>query len=60
VTHPAAAIDQLIALAGITPDEDELQAMVDALPVQREAVAALYRVPGVRYEVPCLTWNAIP
>jgi len=54
------AIAQLIALAGITPNEEETQAMVDALPVNRASVDALYAVPGVRYEVPCLTWSAVP
>jgi hypothetical protein len=57
---PAAAVTHLFVLAGIAPDEEEVQAVVDALPASRESVAALYRVPGVRYEVPALMWSAIP
>jgi hypothetical protein len=60
MTDPAAAVAALAALAGFTPDEEETQALVDALPVSRESIAALYRVPGVRYEIPTLTWSAVP
>jgi hypothetical protein len=60
VDNPAATVAQLFLLAGIAPDEDETLAVVDAMPVQRESIAALYRVPGVRYEVPALMWSAVP
>jgi hypothetical protein len=60
MNDPAAAVAQLAALAGFTPGEDERQALVDALPVTRESIAALYRVPGVRYEIPALMWSAVP
>ncbi|MCW2598904.1 MAG: hypothetical protein JWM02_733 [Frankiales bacterium] len=54
------AVQALLGIAGITVHADEEAAMVAAFAAQRTAVAALYAVPAVRYELPALTWSAIP
>jgi hypothetical protein len=46
--------------AGITPSPDEIDTMVTAYPTAREATAALYTVPGVRYEDPAITFDPRP
>jgi hypothetical protein len=43
--------------AGISPSADEIDAMVTSYPTAREAAAALYSVPGVRYEDPAITFD---
>lgn len=43
--------------AGISPSAEEIDALVDAYPTARAAAAALYTVPGVRYEDPAVTFD---
>lgn len=43
--------------AGITPTPDEIDKMVESYPQSRLAAAALYSVPGVRYEDPAITFD---
>lgn len=40
----------LLSMHGLRPDESEVDAVVASLPMVRAVVAALYAVPGVRYE----------
>jgi hypothetical protein len=51
------AVEQLLATAAVTPNEAEVAAMVEAFTLSREAIDALYLVPGVRYEVPGLGFS---
>lgn len=43
--------------AGIAPTAEEVDTMVAAYPKARQAAAALYTVPGVRYEDPAITFD---
>jgi hypothetical protein len=43
--------------SGISPSAEEIDAMVTAYPTARAATAALYTVPGVRYEDPAITFD---
>jgi hypothetical protein len=43
--------------AGLSPDTDEIDVLIAAYPTARAAVAALYTVPGVRYEDPAITFD---
>jgi hypothetical protein len=47
----------LLAMAGIAPSDAEIGAMTAAYPVNRRLAAALYTVPGVRYEEPAVTFD---
>lgn len=59
-TSSQSAVDQLLAIAGVSPGSSETAAMVDAFAGARTSIEALYKVPGVRYELPALSWSAIP
>lgn len=43
--------------AGISPTQDEISMLVASYAEQRLAVAALYAVPGVRYEDPAIEFD---
>jgi hypothetical protein len=47
----------LLQMSGLTPTPDEIDTMVTAYPLARQAVASLYTVPGVRYETPAITFD---
>jgi hypothetical protein len=47
----------LLKMSGITPSEAEIDAMTASYPMNRQMVAALYTVPGVRYEEPAITFD---
>jgi hypothetical protein len=47
----------LLKMSGITPSEAEIEAMTASYPMSRQMVAALYTVPGVRYEEPAITFD---
>ncbi len=51
------AVLTLLQLHGLTPSATEIDAMVAGFPAARAAVAALYTVPGVRYEEPAVTFD---
>lgn len=55
---PQAAVDLLLDLAGIPASPDEREAMAATFAASRVSAAALYTIPGVRYELPALTWSA--
>jgi aspartyl-tRNA(Asn)/glutamyl-tRNA(Gln) amidotransferase subunit A len=58
VDAEVAAIRHLLAESGITPDERELLGIAEGSFRNRSAAAALYAVPGARYEEPALSWTA--
>jgi hypothetical protein len=47
----------LLKMSGLTPAPDEIEVMVAGLAPSRAAVAALYTMPGVRYEEPAVTFD---
>jgi hypothetical protein len=47
----------LLQMSGLNPTTDEIDAMVTAYPLARQAVESLYTVPGVRYETPAITFD---
>jgi hypothetical protein len=59
-TDVAQTVTTLAALAGLTPSPEEMAAFVRSYPTTRASLDALYAVPGVRYEEPCVVFSAIP
>ncbi|HZE47963.1 MAG TPA: hypothetical protein VE074_00300 [Jatrophihabitantaceae bacterium] len=47
----------LLQMSGLSPTEAEVEAMVASYPASRQMVAALYSMPGVRYEEPAVTFD---
>jgi hypothetical protein len=47
----------LLQMSGLAPTETEVDAMVAGYPATRQMVAALYTMPGVRYEEPAVTFD---
>jgi hypothetical protein len=47
----------LLKMSGLSPTPDEVDAMVAGYPVSRQMMAALYAMPGVRYEEPAVTFD---
>ncbi|HEY3717881.1 MAG TPA: hypothetical protein VGL39_25420 [Jatrophihabitantaceae bacterium] len=47
----------LLQMSGLSPTEAEVDAMVAGYPASRQMVAALYTMPGVRYEEPAVTFD---
>lgn len=47
----------LLQMSGLSPTEAEVEAMVASYPTSRQMVAALYSMPGVRYEEPAVTFD---
>jgi hypothetical protein len=47
----------LLQMSGLAPTPDEIDTMVTAYPLARQAVESLYTVPGVRYETPAITFD---
>lgn len=47
----------LLQQSGLEPTREEIDTMVTAYPLARQAVASLYIVPGVRYEDPAVTFD---
>ncbi|MFN8075105.1 MAG: hypothetical protein U0Q15_06745 [Kineosporiaceae bacterium] len=56
--EPLTAVDLMLDLQGIPASPDEREAMAATFAASRAAAAALYTLPGVRYELPALTWSA--
>jgi hypothetical protein len=54
-----AVVRSLLQMAGIEPDLEEIDAMAEAYPASRRSAAALYAVPGIRYEDPALTFDPL-
>lgn len=50
-------VEALLIMHGISPSEDEVAKLVDAYPATRAAVQMLYRMKGVRYEEPAVTFD---
>lgn len=50
-------VESLLAMSGITPTPAEVDQLVGSYPATRAAVAALYTMPGVRYEEPAVTFD---
>ncbi|CAO5152680.1 hypothetical protein FAIPA1_150093 [Frankia sp. AiPs1] len=50
-------IEALIAINGLTLNPAEVEALVAAYPTARATVDLLYATPGVRYEVPAMTYD---
>ncbi|TYB65404.1 hypothetical protein FXF51_19505 [Nonomuraea sp. PA05] len=57
MTHTA-AVGQLLAAAGLTVPEDEIEVIAAGYPLQRAGVDALYAVPEARYADPALRFRA--
>jgi hypothetical protein len=50
----------LLQMAGVSPSEDEVAALVAGYDGTRAMVSALYTMPGVRYEEPAVIFDARP
>ena len=55
---PEVAVRTLLAMAHLTPPEDEVADMVAGFRVARTAVRLLYAVPEARYDEPALRFSA--
>ena len=55
---PQVAVRTLLAMAHLTPPEDEVAGMVEGFVAARTAVRMLYAVPEARYEEPALIFRA--
>lgn len=52
-----ATVSALLQMNGLSPSAEEIDAMVAGYPAARAMVAALYTMPGVRYEEPAVTFD---
>jgi hypothetical protein len=50
----------LLQMAGVTPSEQEVAALIEGYEGTRAMVSALYAMPGVRYEEPAVIFDARP
>jgi len=50
----------LLQMAGVSPSEEEVAAMVAGFPATRAMIDSLYSMPGVRYEEPAVIFHAKP
>lgn len=57
---PETTVRALLALAGLTPPEEEVAAMVAAFPGSRALAESLHEMPGVRYAEPATVFHAEP
>jgi hypothetical protein len=53
-----ALVRRLLAVAGLSPGEDEVRALAGSYPALRQRVASLYQVDGARCETPAPTFRA--
>jgi hypothetical protein len=56
----AAAVDAMLAAAGLTVAADERERLLEMYAIYRPGIAALYDLPEVRYEAPALVFQAEP
>lgn len=54
------AVKVLLGLAGLPAGNDDLAYLVAAYKSHRRAIERLWSVPGARYEVPALHFDASP
>ena len=55
---PELAVRSLLAMAHLTPPEDEVADLVEGFRAARAAVRLLYAVPEARYDEPALLFSA--
>ena len=55
---PETAVRALLAMAHLTPAEDEVAGLVEGFRAARAAVRLLYAVPGARYDEPAVLFSA--
>jgi hypothetical protein len=55
---PETAVRALLAMAHLTPAEDEVAGLVAGFRAARAAVRLLYAVPGARYDEPAVLFSA--
>ena len=55
---PETAVRALLAMAHLTPAEDEVAGLVDGFRAARAAVRLLYAVPEARYDEPAVLFSA--
>lgn len=56
----AAAVDALLAAAGLSPEPAEREELIATYAMLKPVVEALYGVSEARYEVPALVFQAAP
>jgi hypothetical protein len=50
----------LLAIAGLSPSDDEVATLVAAYPAHKQGIESLYAIPEVRYGAPGLIFTATP
>ncbi|MFQ1003743.1 hypothetical protein [Modestobacter sp. SSW1-42] len=55
---PETAVRALLAMAHLTPAEDEVAGLVEGFRAARAAVRLLYAVPEARYDEPAVLFSA--
>jgi hypothetical protein len=60
MTTDDAAIDAMLASAGLTPAPEERVALGELYATFKPGVDALYALPAARYEAPALVFQAAP
>lgn len=56
--NPHDLVRAMLGVSGIAPADAEIDAMAAGFTASRARVSALYTIPGIRYELPALTWSA--
>jgi hypothetical protein len=51
-------VGALLAAAGLSPSESEFEHLVEQYPMLRAVFDMMWMVPGIRYEIPALTFRA--
>jgi hypothetical protein len=59
-TDDTAAMDAMLAAAGLQPSDDEKAALGQLYATFKPGVDALYALPAARYEAPALVFQAAP
>ncbi|HWI70534.1 MAG TPA: hypothetical protein VNT55_01165 [Baekduia sp.] len=59
-TDDTAAMDAMLAAAGLQPSDDEKVALGQLYATFKPGIDALYALPAVRYEAPALVFQAAP
>ena len=50
----------LMAVAGLSPSEEEIATLVAGYPLQKAGIESLYTIPEARYAAPALVFSATP
>jgi hypothetical protein len=60
MSDTATTVTSLLAAAGISPDADEVDALIESYPAQRASADLLHTVDGMADVAPVLAFSLVP